>query len=178
MAEKMTLPPFCADVGTTDTVIDVGTRTIDGWPVDAGATGTGRTVLPPPPALATVVDVVLELVVLVPVVDVVLELVVVLLGLVAVVMYVNLSAATPPLVPAGVVTVTSTVPVPAGDIAVIDEAEATWKLWAGVEPKSTAFAPVNPEPVMVTWVPPPVEPLDGETLMTSGGAAGAVCAAE
>ena len=52
--------------------------------------------------------------------------------------------------PAGVVTVTSTVPVPAGLSAVIVVALTTVKLVAGVVPKSTAVAPVKPVPVIVT----------------------------
>ena len=39
--------------------------------------------------------------------------------------------------------VTSTVPVPAGDVAVIEVAELTVKLVAAVAPKSTAVAPVK-----------------------------------
>jgi hypothetical protein len=37
-------------------------------------------------------------------------------------------------------------------------------------PKSTAVAPVNPPPVMVTGVPPLSGPLAGATLVTAGAA--------
>src|SRR2546421_10479270 len=35
-------------------------------------------------------------------------------------------------------------------------------------PNSTLQAPISPSPVMVTMVPPPLEPLDGSTLVTDG----------
>ena len=74
------------------------------------------------------------------------------------------------LVPAGVVTLTSTVPVPFtfGETAVIDAAEFMVKLLALVAPKWTAVAPVKPVPVMVTAVPPPGEPRFGSTLVDAG----------
>ena len=53
-------------------------------------------------------------------------------------------------VPVGVVTVTSTVPVPGGLSAVIVVSLTTVKLVAGVVPKSTAVAPAKPLPVIVT----------------------------
>ena len=53
-------------------------------------------------------------------------------------------------VPPGVVTVTSTVPVPAGLSAVIVVSLTTVTLVAAVVPKSTAVAPVKPVPVIVT----------------------------
>jgi hypothetical protein len=71
---------------------------------------------------------------------------------------VNWSAASVAEVPPGVVTLTSTVPVPAGDVAVICVAEMTVKLAAAVAPKVKAVAPVNPVPVIVTNVPPVVDP--------------------
>jgi hypothetical protein len=71
---------------------------------------------------------------------------------------VNRSAVPVGLVPAGVVIVTSTVPVPAGDVAVICVAEFTVKLAAAVAPKFTAVAPVKPVPVIVTDVPPAAGP--------------------
>ncbi len=43
---------------------------------------------------------------------------------------------------------------------------------AGLEPKLTAFAPVNPEPAIVTCVPPEDGPLVGETDVTLGGGGG------
>ena len=52
-------------------------------------------------------------------------------------------------VPSGVVTVRSTVPVPAGLSAVIDVSLMTVKLVAGVVPKSTTVAPVKPVPAIV-----------------------------
>ena len=62
----------------------------------------------------------------------------------------------------------STVPVPAGDVAVIEVAELTVKPVAGVAPKVTAVAPVNPVPVMLTEVPPAVGPEVGEIRVTVG----------
>ena len=52
--------------------------------------------------------------------------------------------------PPGVVTVTSTVPVPAGLSAVIVVPLTTVTSVAAVVPKSTAVAPVKPVPVIVT----------------------------
>ena len=86
--------------------------------------------------------------------------------------YVNWSAELVADVPPGVTAVTSTVPVPAGLVAVIDVELFTVKLVAGVEPKSTAVAPVNPVPVIVTDVPPVLTPLDGLTAVTVGACAG------
>jgi hypothetical protein len=65
------------------------------------------------------------------------------------------------LVPFGVVTVTSTVPVSLGEIAVIEVVELTVKLVALTEPKLTALVPLKPVPVMVTTVPPASGPLAG-----------------
>jgi hypothetical protein len=59
------------------------------------------------------------------------------------------------LVPSGVVTVTSTVPVPGGETAVIEVADPTVKLVALAEPNFTAVAPLKRLPVIVTEVPPP-----------------------
>ena len=64
--------------------------------------------------------------------------------------YVNWSAAEVALVPPGVVTVTSTVPVPAGDFMVREVDEVTDKPVPAVVPNFTAVAPVNPVPVTVT----------------------------
>ena len=72
--------------------------------------------------------------------------------------------------PAGVVTVTSTVPVPAGLTAVIVVSLTTVRFVAAVVPKSTAVAPVNPVPVIVTRVPPVVGPLVGLRPVTVGAA--------
>ena len=61
------------------------------------------------------------------------------------------SAAVVALVPAGVVTVTSTAPaLPAGVIAVIWVAPLTVKAVAGAAPNMTEVAPVRAEPVIVT----------------------------
>ena len=73
--------------------------------------------------------------------------------------------------PAGVVTVTFTVPVPAGLSAVIVVALTTVKPVAGFVPKSTAVAPVKPVPVIVTKVPPAAGPLVGLMPVTVGAAA-------
>ena len=70
------------------------------------------------------------------------------------------------------VTVTSTVPVPAGEVAVIEVAELMAKLAAAVFPNLTAVAPVKPVPVIVTEVAPVVEPLAGLMLVTVGAEEG------
>ena len=75
------------------------------------------------------------------------------------------------LVPAEVVTVTSTVPVPAGEVAsqVVTEAHDTPV--AAVDPKSTVVAPEvveKPVPVIVTVVPPVAGPVVGSTPVTVG----------
>jgi hypothetical protein len=71
-------------------------------------------------------------------------------------------------VAAGVVTEIATAPAPAGAIAVIDVSLSTVKDVAAVEPKSTAVAPVNPDPVIVTEVPPAPGPDPGEKRETVG----------
>src|SRR2546421_139814 len=81
---------------------------------------------------------------------------------------VNLSAATSALVPAGVVTVTSTCPGPvAGEVAVTDVVLSTVKV-TGVAPKETPVAPLKFVPEMVTAVPPAVLPLVGLSPLTTG----------
>ena len=70
--------------------------------------------------------------------------------------------------PAGVVTVTPTIPLPAGLSAVIVVSLTTVTFVAGVVPKSTAVAPVKPAPVIVTNVPPVVGPLVGLKPVTVG----------
>ena len=70
--------------------------------------------------------------------------------------------------PLEVVTLISTVPVPAGDVAVMEVAEMTVKLAAVVAPKVTAVAPVKLVPVMVTVVPPVCGPAVGELEVTVG----------
>jgi hypothetical protein len=74
------------------------------------------------------------------------------------------------LVPLGVVTLMSTVPLlAAGDSAVIELAELTVKLLAGLDPKSTAVAPLKLLPLMVSEVPPSAGPLFALTLVSVGG---------
>ena len=69
-------------------------------------------------------------------------------------------------VPPGAVTLISTIPAePAGTVAVIWVALFTVKLVAATVPKVTADALVKPVPVIVTEVPPPVAPLEGEMLV-------------
>jgi hypothetical protein len=64
----------------------------------------------------------------------------------------------------------STVPVPAGAVAVMEVAEFTVIPVAAAAPKVTAVAPVNPVPVIVTVVPPVVGPAVGEIDVTVGAA--------
>jgi hypothetical protein len=71
-------------------------------------------------------------------------------------------------VPPAVVTVTSTVPEPFGEVTWISLADTLLSMWAAAEPKSTAVAPARFEPVMVTTVPPPTGPLFGESFETIG----------
>ncbi len=52
----------------------------------------------------------------------------------------------------------------------IEVSELTVKLVAALAPKSTAVAPVNPVPVMVTDVPPAAGPVFGLTAVTVGAA--------
>lgn len=74
-------------------------------------------------------------------------------------------------VPPVVTTVMSTVPAdPAGETAVIELSELTVKLTAAKPPKYTAVAPVKWLPLMVTVVPPAVDPDDGLIPITAGGA--------
>src|SRR5437879_2032054 len=76
------------------------------------------------------------------------------------------------LAPPAVVTVTSTVPVPAGDVAVIELAEFTLKLAALAEPNLTLETSLKLVPVIVTAVPPAEGPLLGLTPTTDGAAGG------
>ena len=64
--------------------------------------------------------------------------------------YVNWSEGVTALVPPVVVTVTSTVPVPAGTVAVMSESSFTLKFGDGEDPNFTVLAPVKPEPLMST----------------------------
>ena len=74
------------------------------------------------------------------------------------------------LVPTEFATVTSTVPLLAGEVAVIDVALMMVNEVALVLPNFTTFAPMKLSPVMVTAVPPDVGPLFGEMENTFGGA--------
>jgi hypothetical protein len=69
--------------------------------------------------------------------------------------------------PTGVLTVTSTVPVPGGEVAVMVVELRTVNV-AALAPKSTALAPVKPVPVIVTAVPPPAVSMFGLTPVTMG----------
>jgi len=72
------------------------------------------------------------------------------------------------LVPDDVVTVTSTVPVPAGLTATIFVDDLMLKLIAAVSPNMTAEAVRNPVPAIVTLVPPKGDPDEGESDVTVG----------
>ena len=73
------------------------------------------------------------------------------------------------LVPPGTVTVTSTVPVPAGASAVSNVSEITVMSLAGLPvPKSTTVAPVRLVPVTSTKLPPVAGPWLGDTALTVG----------
>ena len=82
--------------------------------------------------------------------------------------YVNRSAALAELVPPGVVTLMSTVPLPAGEVALIDVALLTVKVAAAVLPNFTAVAPVKFLPAIVTEVPPVSGPEIGLTEEMEG----------
>ena len=72
-------------------------------------------------------------------------------------------------VPPRLVTVTSIVPeVPAGEVAVIEPSSLIVNDSAAAEPKSTSVAPVKPDPVIVTEVPPAIGPAVGLMLVTVG----------
>ena len=71
----------------------------------------------------------------------------------------------------GLATATVTAPAgPPGVTAVIWVALSTVKLVAAVPPKLTAVAPLKPEPVIVTDVPPAAGPVFGATVVITGGA--------
>jgi hypothetical protein len=73
------------------------------------------------------------------------------------------------LVPLGVVTVMSTVPALfASEVATTWVAELTVNEAAALPPNWTEVAPVKLAPVIVTAVPPAVEPEDGLTAVTVG----------
>jgi hypothetical protein len=69
------------------------------------------------------------------------------------------------------VTITFTVPVTsAGDTTVIDVDDTTVTLVPATVPKSTVAPELKPEPVMVTVVPPTVDPTVGVMDVTVRGA--------
>ena len=70
-------------------------------------------------------------------------------------------------VPAGVVTVSVTVPLPGGLVTVICVPESA-VITPAVAPNRTPVAPASPVPVMVTVVPPAVLPPAGDTPLTAG----------
>ena len=78
------------------------------------------------------------------------------------------SAAPAALVPTGVVTLISTIPAPAGEVAVIEVALFTVKFVAALFPKFTAVASKKLVPVIVTVVPPAGEPTPGLIPVTLG----------
>ena len=65
---------------------------------------------------------------------------------------------------------TSTVPLPAGEVAEMLLELLTVKVVAAVPANFTAVAPVRLVPVMVTEVPPAAGPEDGLTDVTVGAA--------
>lgn len=78
-----------------------------------------------------------------------------------------MSAGTTALVPVGVTTVTSTVPVPAGEFAEHDVAVHDTAV-AATPPKLTAVAPSRLDPFTVTSVEPAAGPAAGVTELTDG----------
>jgi len=84
---------------------------------------------------------------------------------------VNWSTGPTALVPPAVVTVTSTVPVPGGEITV-QEVSSQDAPAATVPPKATV-PPARPDPVTVTAVPPVAGPPAGAIAVTTGAGTGA-----
>ena len=80
---------------------------------------------------------------------------------------------TPEEIPVGVVTVTFTVPLPAGLTAVIC-VELTTVNDAGAPPKLTLVAPLKFVPAIVMVVPPAAGPLEGLIPVMDGPGIGAV----
>ena len=72
--------------------------------------------------------------------------------------------------PPAVLTVTETVPVPAGTVTVSEVELIRLTPTPAVEPKSTVGTPENPVPVTVTLLPPAAGPLFGLTAVTVGAA--------
>ena len=84
-------------------------------------------------------------------------------------MNLKVSALVAGVVPAAVVTEMATVPAAcSGDVATSWVADFTEKDAAVVVPNLTCVTVENPAPVMVTWVPPAVDPLGGEMEVRSG----------
>jgi hypothetical protein len=81
-----------------------------------------------------------------------------------------MSAGPTRLVPPGVVTVTSTVPVPAGAVAVTEVAVLAVIAEAALAPKCTAEALARSDPVIVTELPPSEGPEAGDKWDTTGRA--------
>ena len=82
---------------------------------------------------------------------------------------VNWSAGEVGLAPAGLVTVTSTVPAASGGVvAAIDASEITVYEAAASDPKCTALAELKPLPEIDTLVPPEVDPPSGDNAVTVG----------
>ncbi len=74
-----------------------------------------------------------------------------------------------PTVPAGVVTVTSTEATPAGELTVRDDPIALMPVTAAMaDPNRTTSPGTNPDPVIVTAVPPDPGPLLGLMPVTTG----------
>ena len=71
--------------------------------------------------------------------------------------------------PAGVVIVISTVPLPGGLITVARVSLMTLTLLAAVCPKEALVAPVKPVPTIVTLLPPVFSPLFGLMAVIVGG---------
>ena len=83
-------------------------------------------------------------------------------------MYMNWSLELVAEVPAGVVTVKSTVPVPPGLTTTSSVSVAPDCTLTSVLPNPTEVTPVKPVPVMVTVVPPTAGPLVGLIPVTTG----------
>ena len=87
----------------------------------------------------------------------------------------NWSAPFVGLVPLALLTFTSTVPLPAGEVALIEVELTTSTFVAALAPKLTVLPLINPVPVIVTRLPPAAGPELGLTPDTVGaGGAGAL----
>jgi hypothetical protein len=76
------------------------------------------------------------------------------------------------LVPPGVVTVTSTVPEPAGELAVHEVDVQVEMIWTTVLDPNATVPPARFDPVTVTAVPPAAGPLFGLKPVTTGAGGG------